>query len=153
MAATATRSLTLVEPGPTEDTADVAHALDVAVDGDRVHVATGTLEAALGWELKPEGLCRGEVCRPVRDRSAVEPEPGRLDLAAVAAALGRPLVLDLPADGTAGTGFLGEAAATRAAVLRTRMAPDFELPDLDGRPHRLSDERGKKVFLVFWASW
>jgi hypothetical protein len=104
---------------------------------------------ALGWELKPEGLCRGEVCRPVRDRARLEPEPGSLDLAEVAAALGRPLVVDLDA----GAGFLGEAAATRAADLRTRVAPDFDLPDLDGVRHRLSDERGKKVFLVFWASW
>jgi peroxiredoxin len=29
----------------------------------------------------------------------------------------------------------------------------FTLPDLEGRPHALADYRGKKVFLVFWASW
>jgi peroxiredoxin len=33
------------------------------------------------------------------------------------------------------------------------MAPDFTLPDLDGRMHSLSDYRGKKVFLLAWASW
>ena len=32
-------------------------------------------------------------------------------------------------------------------------APDFALPDLDGAVHRLSDLRGKKVFLTTWASW
>jgi peroxiredoxin len=32
-------------------------------------------------------------------------------------------------------------------------APDFTLPDLEGRPHALRDYRGKKVFLVSWASW
>ncbi|QBS36725.1 TlpA family protein disulfide reductase [Thermaerobacter sp. FW80] len=32
-------------------------------------------------------------------------------------------------------------------------APDFELRNLDGRPVRLSDFRGKVVFLNFWASW
>ena len=32
-------------------------------------------------------------------------------------------------------------------------APDFALPDLDGRVHRLSDFRGRKVFLATWASW
>ncbi|HQV64233.1 MAG TPA: redoxin domain-containing protein, partial [Anaerolineales bacterium] len=30
-------------------------------------------------------------------------------------------------------------------------APDFELPDLEGRLHRLSDYRGKIVILNFWS--
>ncbi len=30
-------------------------------------------------------------------------------------------------------------------------APDFELPDLDGRLHRLTDYRGKIVILNFWS--
>ncbi|WP_297528692.1 peroxiredoxin family protein [Thiohalobacter sp.] len=32
-------------------------------------------------------------------------------------------------------------------------APDFALPDMDGRVHRLSDYRGKVVILNFWATW
>ncbi len=32
-------------------------------------------------------------------------------------------------------------------------APDFELTDKDGNPVRLSDYRGKVVFIDFWASW
>ena len=31
--------------------------------------------------------------------------------------------------------------------------PDFTLNDLDGKPHKLSDFRGTKVVLVFWATW
>jgi peroxiredoxin len=34
-----------------------------------------------------------------------------------------------------------------------KVAPDFELPDLDEKPVRLSDYRGKVVFLNFWATW
>jgi peroxiredoxin len=30
-------------------------------------------------------------------------------------------------------------------------APDFELPDLDGKCHRLSDYRGKIVIVNFWS--
>ncbi|RMD71346.1 MAG: TlpA family protein disulfide reductase [Gammaproteobacteria bacterium] len=32
-------------------------------------------------------------------------------------------------------------------------APDFALPDLDGKVHRLSDYRGKVVVINFWATW
>ena len=32
-------------------------------------------------------------------------------------------------------------------------APDFSLTDLNDKPYRLSDFRGKVVFLNFWATW
>lgn len=33
------------------------------------------------------------------------------------------------------------------------LAADFTLRDLDGKLHKLSDYRGKVVFLNFWATW
>ena len=54
--------------------------------------------------------------------------------------------------------YLAERAA-RAAAPRARMlepgamAPDFTTVDLDGKPVRLSDYRGKVVVLDFWATW
>ena len=32
-------------------------------------------------------------------------------------------------------------------------APDFSLPDLSGRRHSLSGQRGKKALLIAYASW
>jgi cytochrome c biogenesis protein CcmG, thiol:disulfide interchange protein DsbE len=34
-----------------------------------------------------------------------------------------------------------------------KAAPDFSLSDLNEKPYRLSDFRGKVVFLNFWATW
>jgi len=34
-----------------------------------------------------------------------------------------------------------------------KVAPDFALTDLNEKPYRLSDFRGKVVFLNFWATW
>ena len=118
------------------------------VDGDRVRLAPEAVRSALGWELKPEGLCRGDVCVPVRDRARLA-DPDGIDLAALADALGRPLALDA----AAGAAALGTAAAERAAALASLDAPEFSLPDLDGKVHALSEQRGKKVLLVCWASW
>jgi peroxiredoxin len=33
-----------------------------------------------------------------------------------------------------------------------QLAPDFELPDLQAKPHKLSDYRGKIVIINFWSA-
>ncbi|MHB8880990.1 MAG: TlpA disulfide reductase family protein [Thermodesulfovibrionales bacterium] len=39
------------------------------------------------------------------------------------------------------------------AEQRNETAPDFQLKDLGGKMHTLSEYRGKVVILNFWASW
>jgi len=34
-----------------------------------------------------------------------------------------------------------------------KAAPEFALPDLDGKTVRLEDFRGKTLLLFFWATW
>jgi len=122
--------------------------LDATLEGGRVFIPAAELERATGWALKPEGLCEGAVCVPVRDRAALVGANG-VNLAGFAAALGRPLALDA-AEGVAA---LGTAAADRSAALASLEAPDFSLPDLAGRRHTLSEYRGKKALLIAYASW
>ena len=103
-------------------------------------------ERVTGWTLKPEGMCRDEICVPLRDGMMVN---GRIDLANFWRALGNPAVHDEQEK----IWVLGAGADERNAALAGERAPDFTLPDLAGTPHRLSDLRGKKVFLSTWASW
>ena len=106
------------------------------------------LPEALGWELKPSGLCQESTCVPVPDMAALR-VGGQLDLVAVARALGRPSVVDLDA------GLLAVAlpAELRRRALEDLRAPEFELPDLDGNPHRLDEWAGLKKALVTFSSW
>lgn len=111
-------------------------------------VPPGELPEAMGWELKAFGLCRGDVCVPVADPDALL--VGRMvDVAAVARALGRQVVVD------AGAGLVAFSLPSeqRHRALRQLHAPGFTLPDLDGRPHRLDEWRGRKRLLVAFSSW
>ena len=125
-----------------------AHALEAEAAGDRVRVAAGSLRRALGFELKPEGLCQGATCYPVRERGALVVGDA-LDLTELARITGRPLALDVAER----AGALGVALDDRLAALRGLEAPDFTLPDFSGRTHTLSGYRGKKVLLIAYSSW
>ena len=124
-----------------------AHA---TVSGEDLWLPVAELATASGWELKPEGACKGERCVPIpRGREAEYFDGGRFNLTGFGRYLGQPVLHDAPT----GTWAIGEGAETRGSALRSLEAPDFTLRDLAGREHSLSDYRGRKVFLVSWASW
>jgi hypothetical protein len=118
------------------------------IEGERVRLDPAGLRDALGWEVHDGLLCSDALCIPVADEAALVSDDG-LDLAGFARVQERALALDV-AERAA---FLGGSARERAQALASQHAPDFTLPDLDGRPHSLSEQRGKKVLLVAWASW
>ena len=123
---------------------------DTAADGDDLWLGAGEIERATGWQWKPQGLCRGDLCVPLPPSGPGEPvRDGRLNLAAMWRRSGQPVVHDAASR----TWVLGTGAGLRGAALATLEAPDFELPDLAGRMLRLSAYRGRKVFLATWASW
>jgi len=122
------------------------------VDGDTttttVLLSPTALEQATGWDLKPEGLCRGEVCVPRRDGDGLLVDD-KIDLAAFAAVMRRPLAYDADA----AIAVLADAPDEHAAAFDARVAPEWTLPDLDGTPVSSSDFVGRKKLLVAWASW
>jgi hypothetical protein len=118
------------------------------VEAGRVLLSAEALREALGWELHEGTLCNEAMCVPLPAGSQLG-QGGVFDLAEVAATLDRPVAIDVDARAA----FLGISAGERAQALGSLIAPDFTLPDLAGRPHTLSSHRGKKVFMVAWASW
>ena len=123
---------------------ETLHTLDAEIDGDAVTIAP----AVLGWNVSDAGLCRGDLCVPLRDRARLVRGSG-VDLQELARVLDRPLALDVGER----VAVLGASAEERARDLASLAAPDFALTDLDGRTHRLSDSHGKKRLLVTWGSW
>lgn len=120
---------------------------ELPADGATVDAAA--LETAIGWALKPEGLCRGERCVPLLGRAVAVPDSESIDLASWAEALGYHLAIDLEEAIAAIT----EPADERAQALAAGQAPDLDLLDVDGNPLRFGDLAGRKRVLVTWASW
>jgi hypothetical protein len=99
-------------------------------------------ERQTGWLLKPEGACRGGVCVPL------PPQDRTIPLGLAAERLGMGVVHD------EGHGLWAVGPSTVSGrALESTNAPDFVLPDLEGRPFRFDSLRGQKVVLVAWASW
>jgi hypothetical protein len=103
-----------------------------------------------GWELKPEGACLGDVCVPLpRGRESEFVRDGWFSFGALAEHLSQPIAHDDQSE----VWSIGESAGDRTAALESLEAPNFALPDHLGKEHQLLDYRGKKIFLVSWASW
>lgn len=63
---------------------------------------------------------------------------------------------DVSTPATAGNELKGQATPSNALVVEdsaSEFAPDFEMTMEDGSTMKLSDFRGKVVYLSFWASW
>ena len=113
---------------------------------DGLWMSAAAAAKATGWTLKPEGMCRAELCVPM---PAAAVKGNEVDVRAFWTKLGGPVVANEARDVWA----LGAPADERNAALEGLQAPDFTLPDIDGTPRSLSQLRGRKVFLATWASW
>jgi hypothetical protein len=113
---------------------------DLVVDPD-------AFAARTGWEFKPQGACKGEVCVPMPPEMRVGDD--QLDVRVIAERLGMPLVHDDAHDVWA----IGPETAVTGRVLSTAQMPTVVIPDAEGNPFDLSTLHGQKVLLVAWASW
>ncbi len=109
-------------------------------------VESATIDAAefvrrTGWELKPEGACKGERC------VALGGDAGSVSVEVLAERLGMGLARDER------HGLLALGPESEGPALASASAPDITLPDRHGKPFSLRSLRGRKVFLLVWASW
>jgi len=117
-------------------------------------VTTKDLARATRFIIKPQGVCRDELCFPLpkarqadfitRKRSVTW-----FNLSEFARLIKQPFA----ADEKYGVWYFGPRAAEQNGFLASLEAPNFTLPYLNGRLHSLADFRGKKVLLITWASW
>jgi hypothetical protein len=117
-------------------------------------VTTADLAKATKFVIKPQGVCRDELCFPLpkaRKREFLVDEGKttwfNLD------GFGRLLKQPVAHDELLGVWYFGPRPDQQNAHLASLEAPDFTLPDVTGKLHSLSELRGKKVLLVTWASW
>jgi hypothetical protein len=114
------------------------------VDG-RPWIAADSTGAILGWEVKPEGLCRGDEC-VLLDGIVSD---GQIDLLEAAERTGRPTVADSGAEIVV----LGAETAVRHRAIKALELPDTTLPTLSGENRSLRSWAGKKKLFVVFASW
>lgn len=122
-------------------------------EAGQLWIMSADLKRATGFALKPQGVCRDELCFPMpkaREREFVRKSAGKswFNLVAFAQLVEQPIAHD---EGLS-VWYFGLRSDQRL-LLSSLKAPDFTLPDMNGKTHSLSDSRGKKVLLLTWASW
>ena len=127
-------------------------------DAGQLWITAADLKRATRFEVKPQGVCRDELCFPLpkarreafihKDAASGNSRQTWFNMTAFADLVHQPVAHD-PA---LSTWYFGLRSDQRRQ-LSSLQAPDFTLPDLQGKLHRLSDFHGKKILLVTWASW
>jgi hypothetical protein len=124
------------------------------VAGDDVWLTRAGLLDATGWEVKPEGLCRDAACIPLPPAPAAtilsdHDDERWFSVTAIARFAGQPYAHESAHH----VWSFGPPAYERHSRAAADLAPNFTLPDFDGRPRSLAEFAGKKIFLLTWASW
>jgi hypothetical protein len=143
----------VIYDGVATEVAAPAVALPVAAEGD-LWVTLADLKRATRFVVKPQGVCRDELCFPIpkNRKDAFLNKQGRVtwfNLSEFARLVRQPVAFDAEQRAW----YFGARAHEQNAYLDSLDAPDFKLPDASGKVRSLSEFRGKKVLLITWASW
>ena len=146
------KAITAAQPGASATVLYDGHAVALARTGpdpnrgSDLWVQKTDLPRINGFELKPQGACRADVCIPVPKTMT---RGASFNLSAFAKRVGQHVVADTESH----VWSFGEIPVVRGSFLESRQAPALTVPDRKGRPVSLARFRGKKVLLVTWASW
>ena len=111
-------------------------------------VEAAAFGSATGWVHKPEGLCKGDLCVPVRNPKVLS-DGESIDIAEFARITNRNILIDSGRKIVA----LGDQATSRAQSMATLDAPNFTLPDINGKMVSFYDYNRRKRLLLAWSSW
>jgi hypothetical protein len=122
------------------------------LDTEALWVTLADLKLATGFVIKPQGVCRDELCFPIPKarRSAFlfkQRTTTWFNLSEFARLLRQPIAREKE------VWYIGSRPDEQNAFISSLVAPDFKLPDMNGKSHSLTEFRGKKVLLLTWASW
>ena len=120
-------------------TEDATTEVPATVSGDEVRLGAAATAEATGWTIKPEGLCRGEVCVP-RSLWADALDGDEIDLGALATMTGQVVAVDAAE---------GVAVLVPGADERSSAHGLVAGPALHGRHHR---RRGPSRWLTSRAA-
>lgn len=124
------------------------------VESKDLWVTLKDLTRATRFVLKPQGMCRDELCFPIpaaRKKEFIlkQGKTSWFNLSEFARLIGQSAAQDEKNS----VWVFGSRPEAQNGYLDSLVAPDFTLPDVNGKPHSLSGFRGKKVLLLTWASW
>lgn len=122
--------------------------------GEDLWVTLADLTKATKFVLKPQGVCRDELCFPIPKarKSAFLSLQGKItwfNLSEFARLTKQPTANDAEH----AVWFFGPRPEEQNSFVSSLMAPNFRLPDATGKMRSLREFRGKKVLLLTWASW
>ncbi len=145
-----------VQPRPTvifDGNATVLAAPSPFTQSADLWVTLADLTRTTGYAVKPQGVCRKELCIPLpKNKSDYLAKHGSVTWFNLSA-FARLTHQASAHDAQYSTWYFGPRPDTQNSYLTSLEAPNFTLPDMNGKMHSLSDFRGKKILLVTWASW